>query len=536
MKLAYCYLRWSSGAQSQGHSRKRQSAPLEALCERKGWVLDNRLRLEPDVCSAYRGRHRTVGDFKRFMDAVREGTVKPGAILIIENQDRLSREELIPALALFIELITSGITVYVVHRDREYSVAEMNRNPHLMNEVQADIIRAHGESKAKEERALAWWSDVQQAKQTGAPQPGMRPSWVRLSADRSRFELIEERAAVLRDIVRHFTDGMGGRTLARHLNDSGVPCWFRSGRWRSSALVQLARSRTLIGAYRPGKRVGTTREATGPEVSGYYPAVVAPEEFDRLQLALSRHVKGRKAGVSYGGNLWRGLAWSVRDGSPLQLRSSRAKGVRYAYLTTKAAKQEGLRGGLNVPVEPFETVVLWALCELKPADLVARKPLPDLEQLATALAERRERLAQIGAALRARGGTVATLADAAADLEQQIADLEEREEAAKARAAVQGPAPLLAAQSIIHALATLPPDEVPAARERLAARLTELLARVDVTVERRNQRRRRVHVVLRFRSGAHRGVYFDLNNRLLGERGFEPVDGSVAADDLGMLF
>src|SRR3954451_1430087 len=89
---AYSYKRFSTPAQAEGDSLRRQTAMAQAWADRVGVPLDTELKLTDEGLSAYTGANQDVGALGAFLDAVREGSVPQGSWLLVENLDRLSRE------------------------------------------------------------------------------------------------------------------------------------------------------------------------------------------------------------------------------------------------------------------------------------------------------------------------------------------------------------------------------------------------------------------------------------------------------------
>ncbi|MDO9429739.1 MAG: recombinase family protein, partial [Phenylobacterium sp.] len=99
---AYSYIRWSSDRQTSGDSLKRQLELSEAYAAEHGLELDNRLKDEG--VSAYHGLNRTKGDLSIFLEQIKTGEVAPGAYLLVESLDRVSRENVIDAQTLFLQI------------------------------------------------------------------------------------------------------------------------------------------------------------------------------------------------------------------------------------------------------------------------------------------------------------------------------------------------------------------------------------------------------------------------------------------------
>src|SRR5882757_7288682 len=105
MELAISYKRFSSPARARGRSEGRQADETKAYCTRKGYKL-----LETFVdrgFSAYTGENSDRGDLKAIMDLARAGRIERGTHIVVESLDRLSRQQITAALALFLSIIVA---------------------------------------------------------------------------------------------------------------------------------------------------------------------------------------------------------------------------------------------------------------------------------------------------------------------------------------------------------------------------------------------------------------------------------------------
>ncbi len=101
--IAIGYVRFSTPEQAKGDSERRQVAATEAWCRRNGIALDGSLSLRGLGVPAYRGKHRSdKAALGQFLEAVKQGEVPKGSFLIIENLDRLTREEERTALRVWL--------------------------------------------------------------------------------------------------------------------------------------------------------------------------------------------------------------------------------------------------------------------------------------------------------------------------------------------------------------------------------------------------------------------------------------------------
>lgn len=64
--------------------------------------------------SAFHGVHKTKGALGQFLDLVEAGKIPAGSILLIENIDRLSREDMATALGTVLGIIEHDITIQVL--------------------------------------------------------------------------------------------------------------------------------------------------------------------------------------------------------------------------------------------------------------------------------------------------------------------------------------------------------------------------------------------------------------------------------------
>src|SRR5262249_4884090 len=118
---AYSYIRFSTPTQLKGDSLRRQLEWSAGLARAKGWHLDESLTLQALGVSAFRGRNGQAGALARFLDAVRQGRVGPGSVLIVESLDRLSRAEVRRSLKLFIDILEMGVYIATRVPERVYA-------------------------------------------------------------------------------------------------------------------------------------------------------------------------------------------------------------------------------------------------------------------------------------------------------------------------------------------------------------------------------------------------------------------------------
>jgi DNA invertase Pin-like site-specific DNA recombinase len=304
-KRAFSYIRFSDRKQAKGGSKRRQLEWGVALCAGKGWQLDQHFRLQDEGVSAFRGTNATAGKLAAFLEAIKAGDVKPGDVLLIESLDRLSREDIDPAWELFRKILKSGVEVYTREPERHYAPADLN-NFGTRIEVQAYMLRAYNESATKSMRGLDYWKNRRDGL-ARKPRPihQVTPAWLRLSADRKRFDVIREAAEAIRLIYRWAGEGLGLDSVTKRLNEQKVPPIgnnirrnvFKKG-WCRSYVAKLLADKAVVGEFQPHamKMVPDPERPDGPgkwkrvphgdPIPNYFPEVIPEKEWYRVRHAV----------------------------------------------------------------------------------------------------------------------------------------------------------------------------------------------------------------------------------------------------------
>lgn len=364
--LAYSYVRFSSTAQLEGDSLRRQTERAAAYCQRAGLTLDTSLSLRDLGVSAFRGANAAVGNFRVFLDAVKNGTVPPGSVLVVESFDRISRQGIDEGYDLIKSILKAGVSIVTLSPERRFDQDATRSLSKGALEIQLILERAAEESETKAVRVGAAWRAKQRQAGTGHLLTRVVPAWIEVTSDR-RMKLIPERAAIVRRIYRESIAGSGCNMIAHRLNADGLaPFTATAGSWGASAVRHILRARTTTGEYLP-RTGGETypRPAAGQPVPGYYPAVVNEQTWRAAAAAVGiRRTRpagrpGRKI------NIFAGLLRDARDGSSIVLHTKGATGGMEKRLVSLAAWQ-GKAGSkfVTFPFDVFERAMLEHLAEV----------------------------------------------------------------------------------------------------------------------------------------------------------------------------
>ncbi len=289
-KKAYSYIRFSTPEQLKGDSLRRQLEASRAYAKQHGLILDESLR---DMgISAFKGKNATEGALKKFIELVEAGQIEKGSILILESLDRPSRQQIFSALSLFSSILSAGVEIVTLADNQHYTIESMNDVGQLMFSL-ISMSRSHEESAMKSRRSGASWEQKRKrAEESNVPMTGKCPLWLKLSKDKKKFKVIEDRAEVVRYIFGQSIAGLGRRKIASNLNKQGVPVFGQAKIWYTSYIHKMLESRSVMGKYQPCSH----GEEVGEVISGYYPAIISETDFYKANTSRLTRKNTKSAG------------------------------------------------------------------------------------------------------------------------------------------------------------------------------------------------------------------------------------------------
>jgi DNA invertase Pin-like site-specific DNA recombinase len=362
--LAYSYLRFSTPAQAEGDSTRRQTALRDGWLRRNPHVrLDTSLMVDAGV-SGFHGEHRTNKRhaLAAFVGEVERGRVPAGSYLIVENLDRLTRENPVEAIPAVLSLIKHGLRVVQLAPTEVVYDRDMDQGALMM--MLWELSRGHAESKRKSGLCGEAWKEKKvQARDDRAPHGKAVPAWLELAGGKYRVK--EDAGRAVRLIFQWSAEGLGTLAITRRLNDEGVRPIARGGKWVRSYVAKILDNRAVLGEYQPMKG-HRGRVADGDPVDGYFPRVVSDAEwFGAHNARAGRHGRsGRKA--AKGVSLFAGLVRCARDRCPLHVITR--KGKKYLVSSRAVGGEKGAHWH-PFAIDVFNRAVLSMLRELQAADL-----------------------------------------------------------------------------------------------------------------------------------------------------------------------
>ena len=390
---AYSYVRFSSSEQAKGNSLLRQLERSREFAEQHGWQLDESL-VDRGI-SARRGAHRKKGTaLARFFDRIGTGEIAPGSVLIIESLDRLSREQPLDAQMHFLDIIRAGVTVVTLIDRQVYTEESLNTNIGLLFTSLGVMMRAFDESQTKSDRAKDNWARRLKAAIEGREIFTARgPAWLRAKKDRSGFEVIRERAAIIEQIFQMKAAGDGSSSIARHLNkrdDVWHPNGHRNpkgGAWHESYIDRVLSWRSVIGEWQPMQKDDSgKRRPFGDPLPDYFPRIVEEKLFNQVHaiIACNAKVPGNAGGknrtvANVFGNI---LHCGHCDGRVRYQDPGKGYGQAYLKCYASANGQSCCEANWRARYRHLEPSLLHLVRALRPSDLLLSEDVVALNRAA----------------------------------------------------------------------------------------------------------------------------------------------------------
>ena len=329
---AIAYIRISVDRENET-STETQEERIRALCAYKGFELVD-VVIEKGR-SAYKASRSRRPGVRRLMTLVEASAVD---VVIVWKLNRLARntEDL---LGLVRTMKEHGVRFVSVTED----IDTRSSSGKLLTTMLGAL--AEMESDGKSENIKAW----QNKRFTDGAVPGGRRHYG-YARTRNTLTVIDDEAAVVREMAARALAGESLRSIARHLNEAGART-STGATWRPRTVTQ-----TLLSPTTAGLRV---RE--GVEVPGSWPAIISADTHRQL-VELLRDPSRRTVDTSARRHLLSGIARCARCDLPLTMKGNVA-GPRY---TCQGAR--GIDGcGLSVAIADLDAYVVGiVLAELDP--------------------------------------------------------------------------------------------------------------------------------------------------------------------------
>jgi DNA invertase Pin-like site-specific DNA recombinase len=469
---AHPYVRISDPTQRKGGGLERQtSADLKSFCERFGFKQSKKIWIDDGV-SAWNGLNASPNhSLGKFLAEARRGLIPPDDCLLIENYDRLSRQNPWAAIALVSEL--RDLRIHVGRLDRMKILRHDSTDAGDFFEAAIEFMRGNSESNTKSFRNRDKWQKKREAaRENGATITHKLPAWIH--EVNGKREPIPERAAVMKRIFKLSASGYGHALIVKRFQAEGVPP-FKGTHWSRAYIALILKDRRARGEFQPRLRNG---DKAGAVIKDYYPAVVTEDEWDAAQNG-ARQRKTCPGRQGQHVNVFAGLLKNALEGDSYYC-ATRTDGGKHARVLVNTNAAEGRAAMRSFPFVTFERGILKRLREIDPHSILNGDQGPDeTTVLGGQLASIEWELEEARTFMKAKGFSV-TIGNHITELEDKQEELTVKLRLARQKAAHPLSETWGECQNLMDAIdAAGDPNDL---RLRLQAKLREIVGSIQLIV------------------------------------------------------
>ena len=295
MKTAYSYVRLSSKRQVKGTGEQRQLARPIEICKANGWTLSTKTFSDLGV-SAFKGKNRLQGDLATFIQLAKDKKLGESPVLILEQFDRFSRQDIDTSEPALVDLLNSGCDIHIAFNNKtftkESTIALGDRIEILVSlkaafEYSANLSKRIKASNVSLKEKINN-GDIMKHRNT--------PNYY--SFDKTKKQYVQnDKSEIVKQIIEEFIDGKTMYSICTGLNDKGIATigYNPSSKWQTMSLKNILSNDALYGKLYNN-------------FSFYSDPIIDKATFDKIQLILSKskNNKGRHSSTFI--NIFRGLA------------------------------------------------------------------------------------------------------------------------------------------------------------------------------------------------------------------------------------
>jgi DNA invertase Pin-like site-specific DNA recombinase len=485
-RRAYSYARFSTSEQSDGYSLQCQLKAAKSYCERHGLTLDEHTFNDEGV-SAFRGGNATGGQLAAFIELVKAGRIPRGSVLIVENTDRLSRLPPDEATRIICDIVKAGIDIVTTSPEQVYTAANINKLATWLP-LQVQQCLARDESEKKSDRLKDAWARKRGELADDVKLSKTAPFWLKLSADRTDWIVLDHKVAMVRRIFELSLEGMGVSKISGVMHQE-FPEGAKGKGWQPNVIRAILRNRAAIGEFQPhtgtcAKKGGikSTRRPHGEPLKNYFPAIIEEADFWCVQAGMDARKRGggRITGTP---NLFNGYLHDAHDGERMVINAVHGKKVLVSAGAVRKVAGSVFRA---IPYEEFENAILDKLNELRASDVTKKNGSQDeLQAASDALTAANHKFDKMNDRA-AKSDDPEVFADLIETLAHERKAAKARFEAAQGKAAMQAGDQLGDFRSLRRLLAEASDEERPELRRRIRGTMQRFIADMRALPVRRN--------------------------------------------------
>jgi len=430
---------------------------------------------------------------------------------LIESADRKSPLR----CPYFFNIINLGLAIDTTFDEQIYTKERCDADPFAAMGAILVLMRGHNESKTKSKRSKdARNADRRNAREHKIPVNSRSPAWltvVGLRGEKREFVKRDDLVEIIVRVFHAYDGGLGCISVAKLLNRNNIKS-FGGKTWNAGTVQRLLRNEAVIGVYQP--QVYIRKHKRVPDGQGkiecYYPEIIGPALFYRVQRKLDANKNYGKDRRNYGGgqklsaaNLVSGIGWcesghklAYRDsGDSLRTNGKRRK--RTIYLRCRESLHDACDNRVGFPYGRFEEMLLSVvgiglqkivgtiIPEIDTSELMKR--IADIE---ATIARKRQAIELNTAELfdlptgPLRDAMKRQLGDAASEIEHHETELEAARKAARMTEHENSHSSIARFRAAKAKLNSADMEERLAARRKLAQELRLRIARVELQRDR----------------------------------------------------
>jgi hypothetical protein len=285
--------------------------------------------------------------------------------LLVEDADRLSRQDWKKAMDFVEEVLDKGAEIVTLQNGNRITSENFRDNPGVFLQLILNAHLGHVEDTKKASRVKDAWAVKQAEIRSGAAIRQRLPGWLYHQKSFVGGKVVlgpvrvnQSKAATVREIFRLTLAGWGSRRIAKDFNARGVPSVSgQSEHWNGySLLACIIRNPAVIGDY---------QTAEGQTIKGLLPAIVDEKTFYAANAAASRHRKLTTPSPAVASNLATGLVRCPTCGGNMSRHRNHAHGKVYSYLVCAATKAgaQAVDCTCRPHYDAFEAALLALMCD-----------------------------------------------------------------------------------------------------------------------------------------------------------------------------
>lgn len=308
MPKAISYVRFSSLHQGKGSTVDRQMQMIQEWFKRNPEYETSELSRIDEGLSGYKAEHLAEGGgLKAIQDAISEGLITEGDVLVVEAVDRLGRLDHVDMTALIGGILKAGVDIVTLDDNQRYNYGRLKADGAWL--LTGKIQQAHSYSDALSRRLIkSYESRVEKAKR-GESIKIAKAIW--LDQD-GKFK--ENESKMVRQAIDLYKMGKGTRAIVMELHAEFGGMAPKDAK----SITRWLKSRALLGEWR-GYKV--------------FDALIEHSEFLELQRLLdSRRLVGKPPETFF----LSGLIKCGRCGKAFNVRRQKARPTKEAPIGSKA--------------------------------------------------------------------------------------------------------------------------------------------------------------------------------------------------------